>query len=132
MATKYALCTASRSRLISHFPKRATILHALQSNSFLVALLFIAGCTSPPPEDVESITWYAVNPGSTLRITLYDMVCSRQVASLRLPSRRETAVTTCADENGQAYVRYRPRGYASRMENWTYNRIRENQRVYMQ
>lgn len=103
-----------------------------QSGIFFGVLLIAASCTSQPQEDAEQITWYAVNPGGALRVTLYDMVCDRQIANLRLSSRRETAVTTCADESGRAYVRYRPRGYASRMENWTYNRIRENQRVYMQ
>ena len=98
----------------------------------IACILIVAGCSTPPPENVEQITWYAVNPAASLRITLYDMVCSRQIANLRLAARRETAVTTCADESGRAYVRYRPRGYASRMENWTYNRIRDNQRVYMQ
>jgi len=98
----------------------------------ITSLWLVAACTTAPAEDVEQITWYAVNPAGTLRVTLYDMVCGRQIANLRLASRRETEVTTCADENGRAYVRYRPRGYASRMESWTYNRIRENQRVYMQ
>ena len=92
----------------------------------------MTGCTTTPPDDRETITWIALNPGGALRITLYDMVCSRQVGNLRLSSRRETPVTTCADESGRAYVRYRPRGYSSRMEGWTYNRIRANQRVMMQ
>jgi len=98
----------------------------------VTSLCLVSGCTTAPPADVEQITWYAVNPAGTLRVTLYDIVCSRQIANLRLRSRRETAVTTCADESGRAYVRYRPRGYASRMESWTYNRISDNQRVYMQ
>ncbi len=98
----------------------------------VVAALVLTGCSATPPQDADQITWYAVNPGGTLRISLYDLVCNRQIANLRLPSRRETAVTTCVDDNGRAYVRYRPRGYSSRMEGWTYNRIYANQRVYVQ
>ncbi|MEZ5492964.1 MAG: hypothetical protein R3F50_22020 [Gammaproteobacteria bacterium] len=78
------------------------------------------------------ITWYAVNPGGTLRIVLYDLVCDRQCANLRLSSRQETAIETCADAEGVASVRYRPHGYASRVEGWTYNSVRRNQRVYIQ
>ncbi|MBT8147347.1 MAG: hypothetical protein KJN90_10875 [Gammaproteobacteria bacterium] len=92
----------------------------------------IGGCATAIPDDADLITWYAVNTGGTLRVTMYDIVCDQQIANLRLSSRRETAVTSCADENGRAYIRYRARGYASRMGSWTYNRIGDNQRVYIQ
>lgn len=92
----------------------------------------VSGCTSSIPDNVEMITWYAVNPAGSLRIVLYDTVCGRRYGSLRLPGRQETAITTCAGEDGRASVRYRPHGYASRVEGWTYNTIRANQRVYMQ
>lgn len=78
------------------------------------------------------VTWYAVNPGGTLRIVLYDTVCDRRYGSVRLTRRGETRLSTCADADGHAKVRYRPHGYASRQEGWTYNTIRANQRVYVQ
>ncbi len=94
--------------------------------------LLLTDCAAPPPADTEMITWYAVNPGSSLRIVLYDVVCNRRIGSLRLSARRETPVTTCAGEDGRADVRYRPHGYATRVQGWTYNKIRPDQRVYMQ
>ncbi len=114
------------------YPGRPTHSQLLRTGFCAVAVIIIAGCSTALPDDSEQITWYAVNPGGALRINLYDLVCGRQIANLRLSSRRETAVSTCADENGRAYVRYRPRGYSSRMETWTYNRINANQRVYVQ
>jgi hypothetical protein len=63
---------------------------------------------------------------------LYDMVCNRRMGNLRLSGRRETPLSTCADENGRAYVRYRPEGYANRMAGWTYSRPRPSQRIYVQ
>ena len=104
----------------------------LRFGTVIFILQLVSGCSTAVPDDAKLIGWYAENSGASLRVTLYDIVCNRQIANLRLSSRRETLVTTCADENGRAYVRYRPRGYAGRMESWTYNRIGENQRVYMQ
>ena len=95
-------------------------------------MLVLSRCAAPVPEGTEIITWYAVNPGGTLRIVLYDLVCGRHYGNLRLSSRQETAIETCADADGVARVRYRPHGYASRVEGWTHNTIRPNQRVYVQ
>lgn len=95
-------------------------------------MLALGRCAAPLPDDREMLTWYAVNPGGTLRIVLYDLACGRHYGNLRLSSRQETAIETCADAAEVARVRYRPHGYASRVEGWTYNTVRSNQRVYIQ
>ena len=95
-------------------------------------LVALSGCVAEPPPGTERITWYAINTAGSMRIVLWDLVCERRMGNVRLSGRSETPITTCADESGRAYVRYRPDGYANRAEGWTYNRIRSGQRVLVQ
>ncbi|MEQ8953556.1 MAG: hypothetical protein RL120_05435 [Gammaproteobacteria bacterium] len=68
-----------------------------------------------------------------MRIVVYDLVCSRRMGNVRLTGRGETAITTCANEQGLAEFRFRPDVYANRSGGWSVrSNIRANQRVYMQ
>jgi len=103
-----------------------------RSTMLLAVALSTMSCSTPLPPDAEMVTWYAINSAGSMRIVVYDIVCKRRMGNLRLSGRRETPVTSCADENGRANVRYRPEGYANQVEGWTYVRPRPNQRIFVQ
>ncbi len=100
-----------------------------------IALSFIgiAGCESTSFDDHEQVTWYAVNSASAMRVVIYDLVCERRMGNVRLTRRGETPITTCANSEGRAEVRYRNDVYANQSAGWTTRtNIRPNQRVYVQ
>ena len=116
---------ATNSRLLKLRGSLAAILS--------VCALLLGACAQSNVDEYDQVTWYAVNSEGALQIIIYDLVCDRRMGRVRISGRRETAVTTCADENGRAQFRFRPDSYATRSEGWS-NRenIRPNQRVYIQ
>lgn len=98
---------------------------------FTVLSVVLAGCSTGTV--TNPVTWYASNAGAAIRVVIYDEICERRIGNVRISSRRETPITTCGDENGEASVRYRGDNYPSRSETWTRRTgIRNNQLLIMQ
>lgn len=91
----------------------------------------LGSCAANQPL-TNPVTWYLVNSGSQITLVVQDLVCNRRYNNVRVASGREAQLQTCGDENGEAHVRYRVDGYASRSSPWTTRRVNPDARVFVQ
>lgn len=91
----------SRSRLPHHL-----------GASLLVLLL--AGCQTSAPPEFGMVDWFVANgTGNAMTLTIYDKVCGRNHYRVRIARSSETRMSTCANEAGNAEIRYsRTAGYS--------------------
>jgi|TARA_B110000914_G_C15470432_1_gene450408 hypothetical protein len=93
----------------------------------IVFLLF--GCQSSAPPEFGMVDWYIANgTGSSVTLNLYDKVCGRNHYRVRVSRLSETAISTCANESGNAEIRYsRTAGYSVSENPVQHNVISSNQ-----
>jgi len=86
-------------------------------------------CTGVIEPPNGTLNWYFSNTtGSRITMSVYDNVCKKTQFRIDLPRDREVPVTTCADENGRADIRYRRRTYRASQDNpWIDARVGNNQ-----
>jgi hypothetical protein len=116
---------------------KITILRTKKHLRNILALLMCAGslvgCTLDTTI-VDPVEWWAVNGwGNVVTIELYDINCSRLLRDINFKRDVEVKVVSCGDGQGQANVRYRREGYASRSDPWSPDTsISANQRTIVQ
>ena len=83
------------------------------SISFSV-VFFLFGCQASAPPEFGMVDWYIANgTGSSMKLNLYDKVCGRNHYRIRVARLSEIAISTCANESGNAEIRYnRTAGYS--------------------
>jgi len=81
------------------------------SRLLVFALTLISlGCSTPPQYGM--VDWSVINgSGSILTLAVYDEVCKRAYSRVRLSRSGEVQMTSCANHNGKAQIRYRKTGY---------------------
>lgn len=78
------------------------------------AACLLVGCQSSAPPEFGMVDWYLANgTGSSMTLNVYDKVCSRNHYRVRVARSTETRISTCANEAGDAEIRYsRTAGYS--------------------
>lgn len=74
------------------------------------------------------VDWYLANgTDSSMTLRVYDLVCKRNYSRVRLSRSAETPISTCANSDGKAEVRYqRAGGYNGRDNPWRNGAIISN------
>jgi len=80
--------------------------------------LFLFGCQSSAPPEFGMVDWYISNGTSNrMSLDLYDKVCQKSHYRLRIAASTEAPISTCANRDGQAEVRFRRTGGISVSQN---------------
>lgn len=80
----------------------------------------LLGCSALDTTAVDPVEWWAINGwGSAVTIKVYDNNCSRFLRDIEFKRDEEIRVVSCGDGQGQADVRFRREGYASRSDPWS-------------
>ena len=101
------------------------------NTAFAVALILslISACSTSiePPNGI--VNWSLANTtGSRVTMSVYDKVCNRSYFRVVVPRGRETAISTCADADGEADVRYRRYSFKTTADNpWLDTKMNANQ-----
>ncbi|HAS48641.1 hypothetical protein OAU36_05290 [Gammaproteobacteria bacterium] len=86
--------------------------------------LFLFGCQSSAPPEFGMVDWYISNGTSNrMSLDLYDKVCQKSHYRLRIDASTETPISTCANRDGQAEVRFRRTGGISVSQNPLRNEV---------
>ena len=88
-------------------------------------------CSGLDSTIVDPVEWWAVNGwGGVVTIELYDNNCHRFLKDIDFKRAEEVRVISCGDGQGQADIRFRREGYASRSDPWSPNTtVSSNQRT---
>lgn len=79
-------------------------------------IMFSCSSSIPPPNGM--VDWLLANgTGSSVTIEVYDKICRRTYYRIRLTRSGQASMTTCADSEGWADVRYRRAGKPSDFDN---------------
>ena len=83
------------------------------SISFSVVFLLFS-CQAGAPAEFGMVEWYIANgTGSKVKLNVYDKVCGRNHYRVRVARSSEIPISTCANESGNAEIRYsRTAGYS--------------------
>lgn len=97
----------------------------------IAMLLF--GCQSSPQPEFGMVDWYLANgTGNAMTLTIYDKVCGRNHYRVRIARSSTTAISTCANEDGQAEIRYsRTAGYSVSANPVRHDVIGRNQSLHV-
>jgi len=75
---------------------------------FIPTVIALLGCQSSTAPEFGMVDWYVSNgSGSSLLLNIYDKVCQRSHFRVRVSRSSDTAISTCANEEGKAEIRYR-------------------------
>jgi len=90
----------------------------LRTPFVLAAVSLLLACQSSTPPEFGMVDWYVANgTGSRMTLDIYDKVCGRNHYRFRVPRASEAAISTCANEAGNAEIRYSRTGGYSVTEN---------------
>ena len=100
-----------------------------KSLNMIVAAAFLAACSAAIEPPNGMIEWSLANTtGSKVTMSVYDKVCNRNYFRVAVPRAREKPISTCADTNGKADVRYRRYSYKMSEDNpWIDTTVAANQ-----
>jgi hypothetical protein len=94
--------------------------HSLKYFRMILLSSSLFACSTLDSTVEDPVAWWAVNGwGGNVTIELYDNNCKRYLQDIRFSGNEEVRIVSCGDGNGQANVRYRREGYASRMPSWS-------------
>lgn len=95
-------------------PPSRSVIRPLHHLSAALLVLLLAGCQTSTPPEFGMVDWYVANgTGNAMTLTIYDKVCGRNHYRVRIPRSSETRMSTCANEAGDAEIRYsRTAGYS--------------------
>ena len=95
----------------------------------IITTAFIVSCSTviEPPNGM--VDWSLANTtGSKVTISVYDKVCNRSYFRVPIPRAREKSISTCADSDGKADVRYRKYSFKTTADNpWLETKLTKNQ-----
>ena len=87
----------------------------------------LVSCQSSIAPEFGMVDWYIANgTGNDMILNIYDKVCKRNHFRVRVPRTTEIAISTCANSNGRAEVRYQRTGGYSGTENPMRNDVVSN------
>jgi len=91
--------------------------------------LAMLGCSATVPPEFGMVDWYLNNgTGSKLTLAVYDKVCKRTYFKVPIARGREVVMTTCADSEGRADIRYKYAGGNYGQDNtWRDDHVNKNQ-----
>lgn len=92
--------------------------NTVRNAAFILGCLLCQGCTTELEPQFGTVDWYLNNSSGT-RITLnvYDKVCKRTQFRIHVERSSEELITSCANEQGRAEIRYQRSGGNSRGDN---------------
>ena len=94
----------------------------MKLTKLLVPLFFLllTYCSSSIPPEYGMVDWSLTNAsGNNLNLVVYDTICKSTYFRGRLPRSGELGMTTCANSEGRAEIRYRRIGYDRGDDPWT-------------
>ena len=95
----------------------------------LITAALIVSCSTviEPPNGM--VDWSLANTtGSKVTMSVYDKVCNRSYFRVPIPRAREKSISTCADSDGKADVRYRRYSFKTTADNpWLDTKLTKNQ-----
>lgn len=78
----------------------------------------LLGCQASIAPEFGMVDWYIANgTGNNLTLNVYDKVCRQNHFRVRVSGTTETAISTCANSDGRAEIRYQRTGGYSVTEN---------------
>ena len=90
--------------------------------------LLLSHCSSSIPPEFGMVDWSLSNgTGNSMTISVYDKICQRTYYRVRLSRSGQAEMSTCANSDGRAEIRYRRAGYDTGDYPWTDARIDRNQ-----
>ena len=95
----------------------------------IVAAVFLVSCSAAIEPPNGMIDWSLANTtGSKVTMSVYDKVCNRSYFRVAIPRAREKPISTCADSDGKADVRYRRYSFKTTADNpWLETTLTANQ-----
>ena len=89
----------------------------------------LASCSAAIEPPNGMIDWSLANTtGSKVTMSVYDKVCNRSYFRVAIPRAREKSISTCADSDGKADVRYRRYSFKTTADNpWLETTLTANQ-----
>ena len=101
----------------------------LKITQALIFSALIASCSTviEPPNGM--VNWSLANTtGSKVTMSVYDKVCNRSYFRVPIPRAREKSISTCADLDGKADIRYRRYSFKTTADNpWLETKLTKNQ-----
>jgi hypothetical protein len=90
--------------------------------------LLLWGCSSSVPPEYGMVDWSLSNgTGSRLTVVVYDKICRRTYSRVQLSRSGQQDMSTCANSEGIAEIRYRQAGYNKGDYLWVDTRMNRNQ-----
>ena len=95
----------------------------------VATLAILASCSAAIEPPNGMIDWSLANTtGSKVTMSVYDKVCNRSYFRVAIPRAREKPISTCADSDGKADVRYRRYSFKTTADNpWLETTLTANQ-----
>lgn len=95
--------------------------------------LLLLGCQTSRPPEFGMVDWFVANgTGNDMSLTIYDKVCGRSHYRVRIPRSSSTAITTCANAEGNAEIRYsRTAGYSVSANPIRHDVVSSNQSLHV-
>lgn len=95
--------------------------------------LLLFGCQTSRPPEFGMVDWYVANgTGNDMSLTIYDKVCGRSHYRVRVARSSTTAITTCANADGEAEIRYsRTAGYSVSANPIRHDVVSRNQSLHV-
>jgi len=95
--------------------------------------LLLLGCQTGRPPEFGMVDWYVANvTGNDMSLTIYDKVCGRSHHRVRIARSSTTAISTCANADGRAEIRYsRTGGYSISANPIRHDVIGRNQSLHV-
>ena len=90
--------------------------------------LLLTHCNSSLPPEYGMVDWLLSNgSGNSLSLTVYDKICKRTYFRIRLTRSGQADMSTCANIEGRAEIRYKIAGYDTGDYPWTDASMNRNQ-----
>lgn len=78
----------------------------------------LLGCQATVSPEFGMVDWYIANgTGNNMSLNIYDKVCKQSHMRVRVSRSTDTAISTCANSDGRAEIRYQRTGGYSVTEN---------------
>jgi hypothetical protein len=94
--------------------------------------LLLTHCNSSIPPEYGMVDWFLSNTsGNNLTLVVYDDICKRTYFRGRLARSNEVRMSTCANSEGRAEIKYRRVGYNKGNDPWTEARMNHDQSLLL-
>lgn len=100
----------------------------------MISCLALFACQTERPPEFGMVDWYIANgTGTDMSLNIVDKVCGRSHFRVRVPRLSETPITTCANSDGRAEIRYsRATGYSITANPIRHDVVSRNQSLHVE